>query len=703
MKQSLRTKLCTFFSLVVVAHGESDLPYDVRLVAQYLFDGTYSDFTDNGHDGIESGSFFAVSRDPHPFANLLEDDPERGGVYSHTTNEFLYDWSKGGNPTNSRILLEEALPLPNLPANTGITLMAWVKRESVNTVPNDVRSEYGPVIQIGHCGNEPVATLAFEVDGRVAGFIEGAGDEDGQVLLIGDSGVPANEWHHVAISYDRVGDVATSYVDGFPDGVADISVVGDGELDWARAFIAGFCDSSSGFLGRIDDARIYYGALSSAEIQEIVESTIGPMISEFSVSHSFLGSPGDEATLSWTTDGSCELFLEPGGEIEQGVTSMVIMPSETTTYRLVAKNGTATVSRELTVVVEEEPKIIDFAASRLSVRQGERVEFQFEVAGADQLSLSHGVDVNNPIAVVDQTKTFVLTASNPEGSRTSEVTVEVTPVVETVYLVDFGSSRSTAGRRGVEADDGNQWNMLFNYRDGKIEPLVDRFNDSSERISLEVSDGFDGVLVGAAVGATVFTPLADEDGFVTNALLGDAVAELKLSNLDTTGATSYNFTIFAGLTSVILDDPAIPEGLELNLMVQYEIIGNETQTYVFDGADNLDQTVLATGVFPGTDGTIRLSMSRANLLSAGAGLNSLRIDAVKAPTQPEIRLGADASITWLSEVSRRYAVDRSMDLKVWTELTSGEIGDGLPLSWQDDDAPAGYAFYRVRALQVDGQ
>ena len=127
------------FALVSASLADTDAPAetDPRLVAQYLFDGDHMDATGNGHNGAELGTFFSTVADLPPLANLLATDAGRGGVYSYGNAEVIYDWKMGGNPNNNRLDIEGAHPLPVVPANAGITLMTWVKREAVNSMPNN--------------------------------------------------------------------------------------------------------------------------------------------------------------------------------------------------------------------------------------------------------------------------------------------------------------------------------------------------------------------------------------------------------------------------------------------------------------------------------------------------------------------------------------------------------------------------------------
>ena len=111
-------------------------------------------------------------------------------------------------------------------------------------------------------------------DRLVTGYIEGDGGKD-QVQVIGDTAVVNGEWTHVAITYNRLSNQAITYVNGVAQASpTDISIVGDGALDWDFGVIGRNPDhtdeDSRYFGGLIDDVRIYDRPLSSVEIAELL-------------------------------------------------------------------------------------------------------------------------------------------------------------------------------------------------------------------------------------------------------------------------------------------------------------------------------------------------------------------------------------------------------------------------------------------------
>jgi hypothetical protein len=158
--------------------------------------------------------------------------------------------------------------ISNLLANRGITLAAWVKLNSVSST----NLQYAYVVGLGQEGDHPIATLGV-LNGVVNGYLEGD-VASRQVGVTGDTTIKAGVWTHIAITIDRVGNKAISYVNGVAQASpVDISAIDDGELDWGFGTIGRTLGSNhiQYFGGLIDDVRIYDRPLSSKEVAELVK------------------------------------------------------------------------------------------------------------------------------------------------------------------------------------------------------------------------------------------------------------------------------------------------------------------------------------------------------------------------------------------------------------------------------------------------
>ena len=113
------------------------------------------------------------------------------------------------------------------------------------------------------------ANIGYEVSTNASGQIRaGIGDSSGYTEAVGEV-VNDNIWHHVAITYDRDGDVSL-YVDSGTPSTADISMR-SGSIDNSELFRIGRLGilPDKYFDGIIDDVKIFSKALSQAEVESL--------------------------------------------------------------------------------------------------------------------------------------------------------------------------------------------------------------------------------------------------------------------------------------------------------------------------------------------------------------------------------------------------------------------------------------------------
>lgn len=246
MKKTKSTISTIGFTCFTLAAGSAP----AALIAHYEFEGDYTDSTGNGHTGVAVGSGSIVN------------DPEFGNVYQNPST----------SSPNSYLNLDGTLAIPNFAANSGISLALWVRRDVYTAGTNN---NFGPgnlvgALALGTGGDQPTASIGVNNTGGIISFIEGDGGADQVQLLSADGLVPDEVWTHLAVTFDRANDIAKLYVNGFQVGSDfDISLVGDGELDWAGANIGTLAAPGNvvfDFQVRIDDARIYDQVLGASEV-----------------------------------------------------------------------------------------------------------------------------------------------------------------------------------------------------------------------------------------------------------------------------------------------------------------------------------------------------------------------------------------------------------------------------------------------------
>lgn len=222
------------------------------LLGYYQFEGNFEDSSGNGHHGVASGTV------------TIENDPVRGNV--------LRIPDTGNNGLN----IDTIVPYADSPAQSDFTLMAWYKRSA------DVTGDFRYVINLGANGDNAIASLGVRSVGSIASYMETnlAGSNTDQVNTFGGTAIEGGagvwqDWHHLAVVYDRSADMAHVFLDGVYDGSTDISLLSDTEaFSWSSAYIGRGPATGSSAVGWIDEARIYDEVLTWQEIRTAAGLTV---------------------------------------------------------------------------------------------------------------------------------------------------------------------------------------------------------------------------------------------------------------------------------------------------------------------------------------------------------------------------------------------------------------------------------------------
>ena len=112
--------------------------------------------------------------------------------------------------------------------------------------------------------------------------------------------------------------------------------------------------------------------------------------------------------------------------------SVVVTPQQTTKYTITATNvaGSDSCTVSVQVVPGQAPRIIRFSASPLNILSGGVSTLVWQVENANQISIAPNVGSVSLVGTLDvtltQTTTYTITASNPFGTVTAQVTINVT-------------------------------------------------------------------------------------------------------------------------------------------------------------------------------------------------------------------------------------------------------------------------------------
>lgn len=285
-------------------------------------------------------------------------------------------------------------------------------------------------------------------------------------FFVGNTVVTDAEWHHVAVTWanDGTPDVldAKLYVDGVLDaefGNVDTPPSSSQSVAINTASIADVrigddFQTTHNWEGGIDDVRIYDEALDANAIAALAIGT--PIVADFAASEEVVAG-GSPVELSWSSDpGNDALAIDSGVGDVSGLSMITVNPTVTTTYTITGNRGADTLQRKVTVLVDSAPLLNSFTnAGSETILAGQSTLVRWSVFGEVSLSIN-GADVTGQEFIdlsPTETTTFTLTATNPFGTTTKELTVTV-----------LDGSVPDLGWEAAGLPDGNlgQWDPAIN-------------------------------------------------------------------------------------------------------------------------------------------------------------------------------------------------------------------------------------------------
>jgi len=153
-----------------------------------------------------------------------------------------------------------------------------------------------------------------------------------------------------------------------------------------------------------------------------------PVVESFLVTPTTI-EPGQSTNLVWSVRDADSVSISGVGPVGASG-SVLLSPTQTTEYVLTATNegGTTTISVTVNVARANVPSIDFFTAEPLSINLGEFTTLRWSVSGADSVNISGvGAVISSDSLILSpsETTTYVITATNDQGTSTESITVNV--------------------------------------------------------------------------------------------------------------------------------------------------------------------------------------------------------------------------------------------------------------------------------------
>jgi hypothetical protein len=177
---------------------------------------------------------------------------------------------------------------------------------------------------------------------------------------------------------------------------------------------------------------------SASSVTRAVTVIVNPpsIIASFSANPQSINA-GQPVTINWNITGASNIVIDPGIGNVPDSGSRTVYPNTTTTYTMTASNSCCTVSRSVTITVNQAPPIADMPLLLLfninpgTIHVGGTATLQWTVLNATSVFISPAigpVPASGSITVSPTTTTiYSLTATNGYGTRVYSVGIVVTP------------------------------------------------------------------------------------------------------------------------------------------------------------------------------------------------------------------------------------------------------------------------------------
>ncbi|SPD75284.1 exported hypothetical protein [uncultured Desulfobacterium sp.] len=178
------------------------------------------------------------------------------------------------------------------------------------------------------------------------------------------------------------------------------------------------------------------GSTTDKDTVYVVDPTLPPSVT-INSDQTQIG-PGNFITLTWNATNADTCLIEPGIGAVAPSGSIKIVPAMTTTYTITASNSAGTETALTTVTVIYPEPVATISASPLSINYGQSTLLYWNTTNATSCVIEPDIGTVNPNGSImispATTTTYSITATNPDGTATANVTVTVITVEPIVTL-----------------------------------------------------------------------------------------------------------------------------------------------------------------------------------------------------------------------------------------------------------------------------
>lgn len=323
------------------------------------------------------------------------------------------------------------------------------------------------------------SNLLVDPSGIYTSFVGGATTNSGRTFS-------PDQFDHLILTYDPAGAGGATlrfYVNGQPAGTSTLTpefasgnwLIGANK-NRAVQFFAGVIDEIAIYDKRLDDPNGDDDESDSrvtAHFREFVaeSDTLIDFASDFAYRDS-----GQSAVLSWQVSPALtSLTLDDGTgpvdvlvETSDGIGSISVSPTSTTTYTLNGQGPVGSESLEVTIVVDEAVVINEFTTSRTDLAAGTSTTLSWSVTNGTTVEIDNGVGPVNAISgsvdvVVNGNTTFTLSATNSQGTEKAQVSVTTFAVDDPSLVAHWrvGEAEGETAGTTLISETGELFNGVF--------------------------------------------------------------------------------------------------------------------------------------------------------------------------------------------------------------------------------------------------